>query len=190
MHDAILVGTETALADDPELTCRLPGLADRSPVRIVLDRQGRIPFAAKLVTGARETPTWIVTSHHGDPAYRDKLEAAGAEILVAAVDEAGRLDLSDVLQQLGRRGLTRLLVEGGGQLAAALLQVGLVDRLVLFHAPLLLGGDGIPGIAALGLPRLAAAPRFERIGGEPSGADISADTVSLFRVKRETALRE
>ena len=179
-HDAILVGTDTVLADDPQLTCRLPGLADRSPVRVVLDRQLRIPPTARVIAEARAVPTWLVTLPSADPARQERLRDAGVEVIAAEADATGMLDLSAVLTLLGARGLTRLLVEGGGRLAAALLRAELVDRLVWFHAPLLLGGDGIPAIAPLGLGTLPDMPRFERLAAEIVGED----GVTVFRARR------
>lgn len=171
-HDAILVGTETALADDPELTCRLPGLADRSPVRIVLDRQLRLPLTAKLVTGARRQPTWLATGPQSDVARRAVIAGQGVQIIEVPLETAGRLSLPALLHALGERGITRLLVEGGGRLAAALLATDLVDRLVWFRAAALIGGDGLPALADLGLDRLADAARFRRIAVATVGDDI------------------
>ena len=171
-HDAIMVGTGTVLADDPQLTCRLPGLARRSPVRVVLDRRLRIPLAARLIAGARQTPTWVLTLTSADPARREAFLAAGASLIDADPDPAGRIDLAAALAALGRRGITRLLVEGGAHLAAALLRAGLVDRLAWFHAPLLIGADGTPAIAALGLDTLAGAPGFVPVSIEAVGDDM------------------
>src|SRR5712691_8136121 len=176
MHDAILVGTETVLADDPQLTCRLPGLGKRSPVRVAIDRQLRIPPGARLIAEARSAPTWLVTLPSADPERQQALRDAGVDIIAADPDEAGQIDLAVALGLLGERGLTRLLVEGGGRLAASLLRGGLVDRLAWFHAPLLLGGDGIPAVAALGIDALADMPRFERIEIQP----VAVDTLSTF----------
>jgi diaminohydroxyphosphoribosylaminopyrimidine deaminase/5-amino-6-(5-phosphoribosylamino)uracil reductase len=178
-HDAVLVGTDTVIADNPQLTCRLPGLGGHSPVRVVIDRQLRVPFAARLVTEARATPTWVVTLSSADQARQQALRDAGVVVIAAEPDAAGRIDLGMALGLLGQEGLTRLLVEGGGRLAAALLQGGLVDRLVWFHAPLLLGGDGIPAVAELGLDGLAEAPAFERLSSEIVGDDV----LSTFRAR-------
>jgi diaminohydroxyphosphoribosylaminopyrimidine deaminase/5-amino-6-(5-phosphoribosylamino)uracil reductase len=170
-HDAVMVGTGTALADDPQLTCRLPGLADRSPVRIVLDRRLRLPETARVFADAATVPSWVVTLPGAPAERRARLEAAGVEVIAVAADAGGRIDLAAALQALGARGLTRLLVEGGGTLAAALLAAGLVDRLVWLSAPLLLGGDGVPAVAALGLDALAAAPGFVRLAQATVGED-------------------
>jgi diaminohydroxyphosphoribosylaminopyrimidine deaminase / 5-amino-6-(5-phosphoribosylamino)uracil reductase len=179
-HDAVMVGTGTVLADDPQLTCRLPGLGHRSPVRVVLDRRMRIPPTARVIAEAREVPTWVLTTRSADQARREALVANGADVIEVVADAADGLDLGATLQALGARGLTRLLVEGGSGLSAALLRAGLVDRLVWLHAPLLIGGDGAPAIAALRLPALAAAPRFERLATEALGADVA----TTFRVNR------
>src|SRR6266446_2163848 len=179
-HDAILVGIRTVLADDPQLTCRLPGLAHRSPVRVVIDRQLRIPPNARLIAEARQVPTWLVTLGSADPGRQKALRDAGVVVIPAEPHAAGRIDLKAALGLLGDRGLTRLLVEGGGRLAAALLRAGLVDRLVWLHAPLVLGGDGIPAVAERGLGVLAQAPGFERLSSEIVGEDGFA----LFRARR------
>ena len=171
-HDAILIGTGTALADDPQLTCRLPGLEGRSPVRVVLDRQLRLPLGARLIAEARQVPTWVITLPSADASKRQALGDAGVEIVEGELDAAEKIDLTAALQRLGERGLTRLLVEGGGQLAAALLRAGLVDRLVWLHAPLLLGGDGVPAVGALGYGALAEAPGFKLLSTESVEADV------------------
>jgi diaminohydroxyphosphoribosylaminopyrimidine deaminase / 5-amino-6-(5-phosphoribosylamino)uracil reductase len=179
-HDAILVGTDTVLADDPQLTCRLPGLADHSPVRIVIDRQLRIPPTARIIAEARQVPTWLMTLRSADPGRQKSLRDTGVEVIAAEPDGAGSIDLTAALGLLGKRGLTRLLVEGGGRLAAALLRAHLVDRLAWFHAPLLLGGDGVPAVAALNTGALTEMPQFERIGAEI----IGEDGLTVFRARR------
>jgi diaminohydroxyphosphoribosylaminopyrimidine deaminase / 5-amino-6-(5-phosphoribosylamino)uracil reductase len=181
-HDAVLVGTGTALADDPELTCRLPGLAARSPVRIVIDRQLRLPRDARLLAEADRIATWVLTSASADPQRQAALRDLGVEVIAAEEDASRRIDLADALRLLGERGLTRLLVEGGGRLAAALLRAGLVDRLVWINAPLLIGADGMPAIADLGLPKLSDAPRFEHLATEV----LACDVFSHFRARRPT----
>jgi len=178
-HDAIIVGTGTVIADDPQLTCRLPGLGPRSPVRVFLDRHQRVPLSARLVAEARQTTTWMVTLHSAEPARSKALLDAGVAVIEVGSDRQGRIDLAAALAALGERGITRLLVEGGAELAGALLRARLVDRLAWVHAPLLIGGDGIPALAALGLDRLTDAPGFERLSSEPVGTD----TLTTFRVR-------
>jgi diaminohydroxyphosphoribosylaminopyrimidine deaminase / 5-amino-6-(5-phosphoribosylamino)uracil reductase len=170
-HDAVLAGTGTALADDPELTCRLAGLEGRSPVRVVIDRNLRLPPALKLFAGTGRTPTWLVTLPSSAPARRAEAAAQGVKLLPAEPAGDG-IDLAALLQRLGQEGLTRLLVEGGGRLAAGLLRAGLVDRIVWMRAPLAIGGDGVPAIAALGLDGLAGAPRFSLVSSETAGGDV------------------
>jgi diaminohydroxyphosphoribosylaminopyrimidine deaminase/5-amino-6-(5-phosphoribosylamino)uracil reductase len=171
-HDAVLVGTGTALADDPQLTCRLAGLENRSPVRIVIDRLLRLPATQRLFTEAHATPTWLATLPTVDTARQAALGKAGVKIVTAEPDATGGVDLAALLLRLGDEGLTRLLVEGGGRLAAALLRANLVDRLVWMRAPLAIGGDGLPAIGGLDLARLAAAPRFAPVSSEAAGDDV------------------
>ncbi len=139
-HDAILAGIETVLADDPELTCRIPGLEDRSPVRIVLDSALRLPPNSKLVRSARKVPLIVFTAREGGT----QLIAAGAEVVRVAPDAQGRPDLRAVLAELAQRGITRLLVEGGTAVENAFLAQGLADRLEIFRAPVMAGEDGRP----------------------------------------------
>ena len=170
-HDAIMIGVGTALADNPELTCRLPGMSDRSPIRIVVDAGLRLPLTAKLVAEARDVPTWIITRSGGDAARHEGFRSTGVELIELPPTELG-LDIGAGLQALGARGITRLLVEGGAKLAAALLRDGLVDRLAWFHAPKVIGGDGVAAMAALAIDRLADAPHFTRVSVETVGEDV------------------
>ncbi len=170
-HDAVLVGTGTALADDPELTCRLPGMEQPPIVRVVLDRHLRLPLTHKLVREAAVAPTWVMTSARADRARANMFASSGIELITVPEASEG-LDLRSVLAELGARGLTRVLCEGGSHVAAGLIQADLVDRLVCFHAGLVIGGDGIPAVASFGLDRLAAAPRFRLVGLEPCGNDV------------------
>jgi diaminohydroxyphosphoribosylaminopyrimidine deaminase / 5-amino-6-(5-phosphoribosylamino)uracil reductase len=171
-HDAVMIGVGTATADDPELTCRLPGMADRHPVRIVIDPGLRLPLTSKLAAGAGQVPTWIVTREGGDEARHDGFRAVGIELIELPPAEEEGLDLAAALQALGQRGLTRILAEGGARLAASLLRHDLVDRVAWFHAPMVIGGDGIGAIAGLGLDTLAQGPRFERRSLEAVGEDV------------------
>jgi diaminohydroxyphosphoribosylaminopyrimidine deaminase/5-amino-6-(5-phosphoribosylamino)uracil reductase len=178
-HDAIIVGTGTVVADDPQLTCRLPGLAHRSPVRVVIDRHLRIPPTTRLISDARVVPTWVLTLPSADPIRRQAFLSAGARVIDIDPGTDGNGSLGAALAALGARGITRLLVEGGGHLAAAFARAGLVDRLVWVHAPMLIGGDGIPAVAEFGLEVLSAAPSFERL----STATVGGDVLTVLRVR-------
>jgi len=167
-HDAILVGSETALADDPELTCRLPGLECRSPTRVVLDTHLRLGENSRLAQTARDIPTLVFTTDDGG----DALRAVGVEIIIAASDPQGRPEIGAVLHELAARGIARLLVEGGARVHAAFLDRGFADELELFRAPLILGGAGHPAIAALAEPGLAEAQRFVATDSRKLGADL------------------
>jgi diaminohydroxyphosphoribosylaminopyrimidine deaminase/5-amino-6-(5-phosphoribosylamino)uracil reductase len=137
-HDAILAGIETVLADDPELTCRIPGLEDRSPLRVVLDSGLRLPLTGKLVQTARKVAVVVFTTRDGG----DGLRAAGVDIVHVAPNRQGRPDLDAVLGELASRGITRLLVEGGATVEGAFLAQGLADRLEIFRSPVVVGEGG------------------------------------------------
>jgi diaminohydroxyphosphoribosylaminopyrimidine deaminase / 5-amino-6-(5-phosphoribosylamino)uracil reductase len=174
-HDAILVGIGTVLADDPELTCRLPGMLARSPVRVVLDSHLRLPPTSRLVAGARAVPLWVIASEQAAVAAEKVLRAHGVEVLRVARAPGG-LDLGDALKQLAARGITRLLVEGGPIVAAGFVTSDLVDAAVLFRAPHMVGSDGIDALEGLPLSVLTAAPRFVALDAEQAGDDV----VELF----------
>jgi len=178
-HDAIMIGSGTALADDPSLTCRLRGLEAASPVRIVLDGRLRLSSGADLVRTARDVPTWLITCEDASGVQSDALRERGVQVLHAPTDAEGRLDLGSVLGLLAARGLTRVLVEGGATLAAGLLRAGLVDRLVWFQAPLLIGGDGLAALGTLGVEALCDAVRL----CAESDAELSDDRVHTYIVK-------
>jgi len=171
-HDAVMVGGGTALADDPRLDVRLPGLDDRAPLRVVLDGGLRLPATHDLAARARSQPTVVFTRAGPPGSRRLALEEAGVEVVETAADDEGRLLAAEVLQGLGGRGVTRLLVEGGGRLAASLCRDDLVDRLVWFRAPGVIGADGVAAVGGFGLDRLADMRRFERRSAEPIGADL------------------
>jgi len=169
-HDAILVGSGTVLADDPDLTCRLPGMARVPIARVVADSRLRTPLGARLVTSARQTPTWIATRPGQRPASLAPYLEAGVEILTTPRARPG-LDLRALLGALAQRGITRVMTEGGAGLAAALLRADLVDRIAWFHAPAIMGGDGLAAVQALPVTMLSAMPRFRRVAGGPLGED-------------------
>jgi diaminohydroxyphosphoribosylaminopyrimidine deaminase/5-amino-6-(5-phosphoribosylamino)uracil reductase len=171
--DAVLTGIGTALADDPLLTCRLPGMP--SPVRIVLDGALRLPPAGKLATTARQTPLWIVTAVDASREGEQTLIAQGADVLrVAAAD--GKLDLAAVLKALADRGITRVMVEAGPILSAAFLRADLVDEVALFRSPNAIGANGLDALDGLPLSALTRSPRLKPVSSEALGAD----TVEIF----------
>ncbi len=169
-HDAILVGSGTVLADDPELTCRLAGATPVPALRVVADSRLRTPPGARLVATARAHPTLVVTTPGHPPASLARFQDQGAEVITVP-RASGGLSLPALLGALAQRGVTRLLAEGGAGIASALLRDGLADRLAWFHAPAAMGGDGRPAIDALPVEALAAMPRYRRIAGRPLGAD-------------------
>lgn len=167
-HDAILVGIETALADDPLLTCRIPGLEQDSPVRVVLDTRLRLGERSKLARSAREVPTLAFTMSEGGGA----LAECGVETIRVSRDARGRPDIGAVLTELASRGITRLLVEGGAGVHASFLDRGYADRLELFRGSLVLGASGFPAIDALAAFSLEEAPRFASTGTRQLGTDL------------------
>ncbi|MGQ0677800.1 MAG: bifunctional diaminohydroxyphosphoribosylaminopyrimidine deaminase/5-amino-6-(5-phosphoribosylamino)uracil reductase RibD [Rhodospirillales bacterium] len=172
MHDAVMIGIETALADDPLLTCRLPGMEDRKPVRVVMDSQARLPLAGNLARSAAAHPVWVVASGQADIHRAAALERAGVKLLRVVPGPDHRPDPARAFAMLGAQGLTRVLVEGGGRLAASLLKAGLIDRLVWFRAPIVLGGDGVPAVADLDIGAMAQAFGFQRRAAAAVGPDL------------------
>ena len=163
-HDAIAVGSGTVLADNPELTCRLKGLEDRSPVRLVFDRRGRVPADAKIFTGG--PPTWIIGN--GTSGYAKN----ASQFIGIPANPDHKAWVVAAFGALGKAGLTRILVEGGATLATVLFKAGLVDRLYWFRAPILIGGDGIPGVATLAVDRLAESVGLRCVGRRVLGNDV------------------
>jgi len=167
-HDAVLIGIETALADDPELTVRLPGYNGRQPARVVLDSRQRLTPACKMVQTAREIPTYVIATEAPNP----ELVEAGVRVLTVPALGEDRPELKTVVQALAAEGLSDLFVEGGGQVAGSFLRCGLVDALEWFRSPMLIGGEGRPGVGALAVAALAEAPHFRRVEVTPLGDDL------------------
>lgn len=159
-HDAILVGVETVLTDDPELTVRLPDHAGPHPLRVVLDSRLRTPATAKVASGNALIFTTAQPRAIGQ-----------AEVVAVAADD-GRPAVSAVLDALAARNIGSVLIEGGGRVAASFIQARAVDAIEWFRAPILLGGEGRPCVASLALAKLADAPKFRRLGVEPVGDDL------------------
>lgn len=178
-HDAIMVGSATAIVDDPELTCRLPGLEGQSPVRIVADGRLRLPLTSKLVRDAGKVPLWILTLPGGDAARRNAFTDCGAELFDIAPGADGLMDMKTAMRRLAERGVTRLLVEGGARLAASLLAAHLVDRVEWFRAPRIIGGDGYSGIASFGVELLDQAPAMTLT----RTVNLGGDTLSSYVVR-------
>jgi diaminohydroxyphosphoribosylaminopyrimidine deaminase/5-amino-6-(5-phosphoribosylamino)uracil reductase len=170
MNDAVLTGIGTVLADDPLLTCRLPGMADRSPVRVVLDGRLRLGLGTRLVATAREAPLWVVTSELAAEDRAHALRRGGAEVLRVPAPDGG-LDLAAVLERLAERGITRLMVETGPILAAAMIGADLVDEAALLRSSKVIGPDGIDALEGLSLAALTRSPWLELIRSEIVGPD-------------------
>jgi diaminohydroxyphosphoribosylaminopyrimidine deaminase / 5-amino-6-(5-phosphoribosylamino)uracil reductase len=167
-HDAVLVGAETAIADDPELTVRLDDYAGRQPTRVVLDSRQRMPPGGKLARTATNVPVILVTTAPADPA----LTGLGVRVLTVAGDAQGRVDPAAAVAGLAAEGVRSILIEGGGQVAAAFLRAGLVDAIEWFRAPILLGAEGRPAIGDLAVAALAQAPHYQRAEVSQLGDDL------------------
>jgi diaminohydroxyphosphoribosylaminopyrimidine deaminase/5-amino-6-(5-phosphoribosylamino)uracil reductase len=140
--DAILVGVGTVEADDPELNCRLPGLEDRSPLRIVIDPEAKLPMMSKLALSARSMPLFVAAGPDAKPVRRSSLEMLGVTFLATEMHQ-GRIALPELLEDLAGRGVTTVLVEGGAATAQAFLDDGMVDRIALFQGPNPIGEGGV-----------------------------------------------
>ncbi len=169
--DAVLTGIGTAIADDPLLTCRLPGMAGCSPVRVVLDRQLRLPLDGKLVGSTREVPLWVVTSESASHDRERALHAQGADVLRVRTGGDGLLDLGAVLQALAGRGITQLMIEAGPIVSAAFVNADLVDEAVVFRSPTAIGPDGIDALEGLPLDAVTASTRLVMTGTDTVGTD-------------------
>lgn len=166
-HDAVMVGAGTVRADDPSLTVRGLGIS-RQPVRVVVSRAMKIPATAQLAQTAHEVPVWLC---HGAEADVTEWTTKGAQSLPCAT-ASGQVDPRAVMQALAAKGVTRVFCEGGGMLAASLLNAGLVDQLIVYSAGAAIGAEGTPMLAAMGVDRLATAPRFALDSVTPVGQDI------------------
>ena len=173
--DGILVGSATVRDDDPELTCRLPGLFDRSPVRVILSKSLDVPANAKLVRTAGDVPVWIFTEASADPARRSEIASHGAEIIDVTV-LGDRLWLPSVMEALVARGITRLLVEGGPMIWQAFADAALVDEIILY-----MSGTHSDDEARKVVARRLGTVKFEIVERGTLGTD------TIWRLRRVTA---
>ena len=169
-HDAILVGRGTVFADNPSLTCRLPGMSCRSPVRVVLDRRLRTPPEARLFDDLM-VPVWLICSADEEHPNTDALQDRGAEIVSVPVDAHGMLGVRDALETLAGRGITRVLVEGGPSVARAFLDADLVDEAVIYQGPKPVGEDGLMPFVSTGLDRVTSSGHFTELDARSFGPD-------------------
>ncbi|MGH6663446.1 MAG: bifunctional diaminohydroxyphosphoribosylaminopyrimidine deaminase/5-amino-6-(5-phosphoribosylamino)uracil reductase RibD [Pseudolabrys sp.] len=175
--DAILVGIGTVLSDNPQLTCRLPGMYERSPVRVVLDATLKLPLATSVVATTRETPTWVFTSRKPSAIAEEILQQKGCKVFRVG-DVEGRLDLDEVLKVLAGQGITRLMVEGGPKIAGAIAAANLVDELALLRGDKTIGDSGIAPLE--GMPIDGLTGQLHSRGREKLGAD----TLEIFERTR------
>ena len=166
-HDAVLVGIETVLKDDPELTVRLPNYEGYQPARIVLDSRSRLPMSSKLVQTARVIPTYVVTTTD----ITGEMQSLGVKALKVP-SKHQRVDLEAALEAISAAGIERLFVEGGGVIATAFLRAGFVDRLEWFRSATILGGDARPVIGHLNIDDIRRMVRFTRLGVQSVGDDL------------------
>lgn len=168
--DAALVGVSTVVADDPLLTCRLPGLEGRSPVRVVSDSRLSMPLASRLAGTASQAPVWLLTIEAEDGMKAKPFADLGCSVIHCKATAQGKVDVADALRRLAGRGINRLLAEGGAHMARAFVEADLVDEIELFTAPFELGGNGLDALAGLPLTTITAG-RFQLRCEERLGAD-------------------
>lgn len=172
-NDAVLIGAETVRRDDPELTCRVRG--GRNPLRVILDGRLRVPLRARVLTNTRAAATLVCTGRQAPATKVRHIQQQGVEVLRLR-DKGGSIAMKELLRALGERGIMSVLIEGGASVAAAAVAARAVDRLLIFYAPKLIGGDGRPMLGPLGVRRLARAPRLGRVQVKRFAADVLVAT--------------
>ena len=174
-HDAILTGIGTVLSDDPMLTCRLPGCDDHSPVRVILDTKLSItPEHSMIRSASIDKPVWLFVSEEDAPP--EKLSEIdhrdGVRVFTSPKQACGRLNVREVSRQLADAGINSVLIESGGEVAASFVGADLVDKIVWYRAPSLMGGEGKSAISALEVTTIDTAPRYECISARQVGEDM------------------
>lgn len=170
--DAIMVGIGTVLADDPSLTCRIPGLEAHSPIRIICDGGLRTPVDRMLVATAKSIPTWIFCASGADPGRVRELENHGVRVETVEKNQEGRVHLGKTMAFMAGEGITRILIEGGPTLATSAIKHDLADEIVCFRAPKIIGGDGLPAVSPMGISELARAKQFKLSEIRELGEDL------------------
>lgn len=169
--DVVMIGIGTALIDDPRLTVRLPGLEKRSPTRVVLDASARLPLTSPLLQSAIEVPLMIFVGPAAPPANVEALTAAGAQV-VSVASATGGLDLTEILGRLAKDGYTRVFAEGGSEVASSLVAGDLLDEIVIFRAPVVVGADGVRALGGTALSAIERSPRYRQIDMTTVGEDV------------------
>ena len=171
-HDAIMVGIDTVLADDPSLTTRREGQPGRDPLRVIIDPKGRLPQTAKMLTQPSDAETWVVVDEKVEQTNKERLLAAGTKLLPLCTDQ-GRFDMAKVVAILGEKGISSLLIEGGGALLGSAFRGGIVQKIAFFYAPKLLGGDdGVPVCRGRGREMMADAIEISDLTVRSLGPDF------------------
>jgi len=167
-HDAIMIGIGTALADNPSLDCRLPGMEERSPLPIIADSSLRLPETARVL----DRQPVILTLGGNDPDKTKRLQGRGATIIELQANSAGHPDTRSMAKALGELGLTRVMIEGGGVLAGAFMAAGLVDRLEWFQGAKIIGGDGLSAVAGFGVKEMTDVTEFSLVQVQKIDGDL------------------
>lgn len=182
-NDAILTGMGTVRADNPTLTCRLPGLGDKSPVRVIMDPRLEVDTSSNLITTTNQTSLWFITGNgraQRDTAQKLSERDADIQIFHMDLDEDGKLDVHAVSFLLAQQGINRVLLEAGAKLNASFIAAGLVDEIYWFRAPMIVGGDGYSCIGGVCVDQLIDAPGYSM----DRGFDLGADRIERYVAKR------